>query len=292
MDPAFEIKMVRDNLSFAVSLSRSSSKGLITSSHLLSEDDSVNATPATIRSIGGELVASPTPRPTRQDLVRRMTNQVRASFVFSVIQTQHTLEQVYKNSPLEEADPDLRAARCTMYLLNASLRRGMLNPVWICPPEYRRKFQARPISFDLDTTELDGKPVVWEQFGGLDKYLALLDYCAAWVQPWSSTPAGEAHAGASGATPAAYPVLAPTTTFAEAPDPVAGFVRNKCFLGPEAQCAANALFKAYKDWCWETGRQAMAQRSFGMGLTKMGFQRRRRGQGYHWWQGIRLADSV
>lgn len=280
--------MVRDNLSFAVALWRSSSKGLITSSHLLSEDDTVHATPSTIRSIAGEWVASPTPRPTREDLVRRMTNQVRASFVFSVIQTQHTLEQVYQNSPLEEADPDLRAARCTMYLLHASLRRGMLNPVWICPPEYRRKFEARPISFDLDTTELDGKPVVWEQFGGLDKYLALLEYCASWVEPWSSTPVGEAH----GASAGYYPVLTPTTRLAEAPDPVVGFVRNRCFVGTEAQCAANALFKAYKDWCWETGRQAMAQRSFGMGLTKMGFQRRRRGQGYHWWQGIRLADSA
>ena len=287
MDPALEIKMVRDNLSFAVSLWRSSGKGLITSSHLTTEDENFGVVPATSRNIAGELARSPTAKPTREDLVRRMTNQVRASFVFSVMQTQRTLEDVYKNSPLEEADPDLRAVRCTMYLLNASLRLGILNPVWVCPPEYRLKFQARPISFHLDTTELDGKTVVWEQFGGLDKYLALLAYCATWVQPGSATPFRETAAGLGDA----YPAMAPTTRFADPPDPVAGFVRNKCFVGPEAQCAATALFKAYQDWCWETGRQAMAQRSFGMGLTKLGFTRRRRAQGYHWWQGVRLADG-
>jgi hypothetical protein len=295
VDPALEIRLVRDNLSFAVSLWRSSSKGLITSSHLITEEEIVGGTPATAQGMAGEMARRPTPRPTRKGLVRRMTNQVRSSFVFSVMQTQRTLEQVYKNSPLEEADPDLKAVRCTMYLLNASLRRGMLNPVWVCPPEYRRRFQARPISFDLDTSELDGKTVVWEQFGGLDKYLALLEYCATWVQPWSSEPAGEAPPGSLADSPAdsreAYPVLAPTTMFPEAPDPVAGFVRNRCSVAPDSQCAATALFKAYQDWCWETGRQAMAQRSFGMGLTKLGFTRRRRAQGYHWWQGIRLAEG-
>ena len=296
VDPALEIRLVRDNLSFAVSLWRSGSKGLITSSHLITEDEIFGGTPDTVGNIAGELASGP--RPTREDLVRRMTNQVRASFVFSVMQTQRTLDQVYTNSPLEEADPDLKAVRCTMYLLNASLRRGMLNPVWVCPPEYRRRFQAPSISFDLDTTELDGKTVVWEQFGGLDKYLALLDYCAAWVQPWPSRSVGETvptdtmnSGDPRSGSPEAYPVLAPTTMLAEAPDPVAGFVRNKCIVGPDSQCAATALFKAYQDWCWETGRQSMAQRSFGMGLTKLGFTRRRRAQGYHWWQGIRLADN-
>ena len=33
----------------------------------------------------------------------------------------------------------------------------------------------------------------------------------------------------------------------------------------------------------------VSQRSFGMQLTAMGFQRRRRGRGKHWWDGIKLA---
>ena len=82
MEPAPEIRMVRDNLSLAVSLWRSTGKGLITSAHLLTENDMVNANPATVRSIAGEWVVSPAPRPSREDLLRRMTNQVRASFCF------------------------------------------------------------------------------------------------------------------------------------------------------------------------------------------------------------------
>ena len=194
---------------------------------------------------------------------------------------------MYKNVPLEEADPDLKAVRCTIHLLNASLRQGMLNPVWVCPPGYRRRFEARPISFVLDTTDLDGTPVVWEQFGGLEKFLELLEYCAAWVQPWSSSTEGAAQRATAGS----YQRPGMATGFSSAPDPVVGFVQNKCYVGPEGQCSASALFKAYQDWCWETGRRAITQRSFGMGLTKMGFQRRRRAQGYHWWQGIRLAGE-
>ena len=35
----------------------------------------------------------------------------------------------------------------------------------------------------------------------------------------------------------------------------------------------------------------MAQRSFGMRLTALGFERRRRGKGKHWWMGIDLTES-
>ncbi|MCH8351854.1 MAG: hypothetical protein IIB29_16510, partial [Chloroflexi bacterium] len=46
-----------------------------------------------------------------------------------------------------------------------------------------------------------------------------------------------------------------------------------------------------QDWCRETGQTALVQRSFGMRLTQLGFTRRRRGRGRHWWQGIALANS-
>ena len=179
MEPALEIKMVRDNLALAVSLSTAATKGLITSAHLLSQPE-VAANTATAHGVAGPVV-----RHTREELLRRVNNQVRSSFVFSVIQTHLTLERVYATGPLDEADPDLRAARCAIHLLNTSLNLGLLTPVWACPPEYRRRFEARPISFVLDATGLDGETVVWDHFGGLEKFLELLDYCAAWVRPWS-----------------------------------------------------------------------------------------------------------
>ena len=101
-----------------------------------------------------------------------------------MLQAQQSLERVYPSSPLTELRSSLKGARCTIYLLSISLRRGMLSPVWVCPPEYRQRFEVPSISLALDASILDGTPVVWEQFGGLGKYLELLDYCAAWVQSW------------------------------------------------------------------------------------------------------------
>ena len=273
--------MVRDNLALAVSLWTAANKGIITSAHLFSDGRVAATGAATTHGFAG-----PAGRQTREELLRRVNNQVRSSFVFSVIQAHLTMERVYTTVPLDEADPDLRAARCTIHLLNTSLGRGLLTPVWACPPEYRRRFEARPISFVLDATGLDGKTVVWDHFGGLEKFLELLGYCAAWVKPWS---------GASGAVAAAPESAAVKRDFSPrvppGPDPVSGFVRARCHVATDAQCPARSLYQAYREWCWETGRQPMAQRSFGMGLTNMGFQRRRRGQGYHWWMGIRLTSS-
>ncbi len=287
MEPAFEIKMVRDNLALAVSLWMAADKGVITPAHLLS-GPRVGVTT-------GHGAAAAMVRQTREELLRQVTNQLRSSFVFSVIQTHLSLARVYSNGPLDEADPDLRSARCAVHLLNTSLDQGLLTPFWSCPLQFRRRFEARPISFVLDATELDGKPVVWDDFGGLEKFLELLDYCAAWVQPWSGASCGANAGGGVGA-----PIDLPQTDRLQGefsprippgPDPVAGFVRNNCHVDPDAKCQASGLYQAYRDWCWETGRQAVGQRSFGMGLTKMGFQRRRRGQGYHWWIGIRLASE-
>ena len=296
MHPALEIRLVRDNLSLAMALSKSTDNGLITPLHVLPEDN-----PA-----GGN---DGTPAPAPNALSRRIGNQVRASFGFSVLQAQQSLERVYPSSPLTELRSSLKGARCTVYLLSISLRRGMLSPVWVCPPEYRQRFEVPSISLVLDASILDGTPVVWEQFGGLGKYLDLLDYCAAWVQSWDPesavpdvpppapvTPAPSQvppTAQASGPAQVSAPpqVPAPVAETTQAAAPVINFVQSRCYRDPEALCPASALFKAYQDWCLETASRMMTQRSFGLELTKMGFQRRRRGQGYHWWQGIGLAGS-
>ena len=295
MHPALEIRLVRDNLSLAMALSKSTENGLITPLHVLPEDN-----PA-----GGDDGA---PAPAPNSLSRRIGNQVRASFGFSVLQAQQSLERVYPSSPLTELRPSLKGARCAIYLLSISLRRGMLSPVWVCPPEYRQRFEVPSISLAFDASILDGTPVVWEQFGGLGKYLELLDYCAAWVQSWSldspASPESPAPVVPDVSPPAPVipvpsqvpaqsqvPAPAPGAETSQAAAPVIDFVQSRCYLGPEALCPASALFKAYQDWCLETAGRTMTQRSFGLQLTKMGLQRRRRGQGYHWWQGIGLADS-
>ena len=116
MEPALEIKMVRDNLALAVSLWTAADRGDITSANLALDHQGAT-------SLG---VSGPVVRQTREELLRRVNNQVRSSFVFSVIQTHLTLDRVYTKGPLEEADPDLRAARCAIHLLNASMGRVCL----------------------------------------------------------------------------------------------------------------------------------------------------------------------
>ena len=300
VEPALEIRMVRDNLALSLSLWRSARHELITSSHLVAVGGAPWGNSPTVRSIAGELEPTPVIRQSQEDLTLRMVNQVRASFAFAVTQTRNTLERVYGPNPLEERDAALRCARCVIHLLSASLRRSLLNPVWDCPAEYRNSYRAPEASFALDATELDGVPVTWEQFGGLDKFLALLEFCAERVETGRSPGAGIA-ADASPAAPGAVsdePRLAavardpaPPERTVDRDDPVAAFVESRCHVGADAQCPAGSLYEAYQEWCRETGREALAQRSFGMGLTRMGFQRRRRGQGYHWWQGIRLSES-
>ena len=76
---------------------------------------------------------------------------------------------------------------------------------------------------------------------------------------------------------------------ASASDPVSQFIGARCMIGPEAQTIAGGLYDEYLNWCQETGQETLGQRSFGMQLTKLGFTRRRRGRGRHWWQGIGLA---
>ena len=75
----------------------------------------------------------------------------------------------------------------------------------------------------------------------------------------------------------------------EAADGVRLFLDTRCEVGDEYRSPAKDLYAGYLEWCDETGRAAAQQRSFGMCLSSMGFQRRRRGRGKHWWEGIKLT---
>ncbi|MCH7605941.1 MAG: hypothetical protein IH962_02190, partial [Chloroflexi bacterium] len=213
---------------------------------------------------------------------------IRCAFAFSIMQAHRTLESVYSRTPLQESNPDHKAARSAIYLLNNTLRRGMLVPVWACPAGYRQRFEVRPIDFVLDATGLDGKPVYWDDFGGLGKYLELLEYCGAQIEllpPQPDRSSREAAEEGASLRVGFMEALARS-------DPMALFLSERCSLGPESRTIAGGLYSEYLDWCFETGREALGQRSFGMQLTKLGFTRRRRGRGRHWWEGIELAASA
>ena len=70
-----------------------------------------------------------------------------------------------------------------------------------------------------------------------------------------------------------------------------GFLAGGCVVGPTVNVMAKDLYSAYLEWCQDVSQEPLLQRSFGMRLTELGFQRRRRGRGRHWWLGVGLADA-
>jgi hypothetical protein len=73
---------------------------------------------------------------------------------------------------------------------------------------------------------------------------------------------------------------------------VARFVDVQCDVSNGNLVLAKELYEGFQAWCRNTGQDDVSQRSFGMQLTAMGFQRRRRGRGKHWWDGIRLVAAA
>lgn len=289
VSPAQKIKLVRENLALAMALWRAAKNGYIGPNELSGH-----------KTENGESDLGSMPnaldRAQEDALTRSAGNQVRASFALSVTQTQQSLDSVFSVDPLDEEAPDLQAARCAIYLMNSAVAADMFSPVWDCPPRYRRLFEVRPIRFVLDANDIQGRGLNWDHFGGLDKFLYLLDYCEAWAEQSGDPRPAPALSNTPAISPAATKVkntLRRRSLFDEvaatAADSVEAFISARCELGEGFRSTAKDLYANYVGWCKETDQQPVAQRSFGMRLTGQGLERRRRGRGKHWWEGIRLA---
>ena len=282
MKPAFEIRMVKENLDLSMALWQAVQEEKVTAKQLFRDGPEDMFVAFSVDNDG----------PDQQELTRRAANQARAAFALSVIQTQRSLDRVFIGSPLDEENPDLQAARCVMFLLNHTISTDIFTPVWDCPPEYRRRFEVRPINLLMDAGELPGKGLSWDHVGGMAQYLDLLVYFANWVEDiveidkrsptdlWENAPEDKLE-----------PVLVLVN-----PEPsekingqVAQFVADQCNVGDGNLVLAKDLYAGFQEWCRETDQDDVSQRSFGMQLTAMGFQRRRRGRGKHWWDGIKLT---
>jgi hypothetical protein len=311
VEPALEIRMVWENLALAMALWIGARKGLIKKDDLPTGKTVVPSGPGTL-----ERVYNPLELRSEQELARCISNQLRGGVTFSAMLTQRTLDLVLGPSPLQETDPDLRAARCAIYLLSSALSQGMLSPVWHCKGPFRDRFEVKTISLVLDASVLDGKPVFWEDIGGLEKYLELLAYLADQMEQlgsgprqWSEIPQEEIEEeilipgstsdlcqpkvaesqlpNGSGSEATASQVM----TAGTGEEPLAGFLETRCNLVPESYTIAAELYSNYLGWCEDAGQNPLAQRSFGIQLTKLGFVRKRRGRGRHWWKGLEAIRS-
>jgi hypothetical protein len=276
-----EVRLVRENVALAMAQWTATKKGLITKGHLPTGK-------AYVPTHDGKLVEvfNPLELLSDLDLARCVNNQVRGAVAFSAMLTHSVLEQVFGDPLQEDFDPNLSSAFCAVYLLNNAMSRDMLAPVWDCPKRYPSYLEVSPISFVLDTIGLDGRPVFWEHFGGLEKYLELLEYCAQRLEQsgdiWPRLSSKTVKASSNG------PVQPAASQNSDSS--VAAYLDATCVLDPEAYTIAGELYTNYIGWCRDAGRTPLPQRSFGLTLTKLGFVRKRRGRGRHWWKGLEPAQ--
>ena len=69
------------------------------------------------------------------------------------------------------------------------------------------------------------------------------------------------------------------------------FLEDCCNVSSGDSATARDLYIAYLRWCDENHWGPLLQRGFGIGLANLGFRRRRRGHGRHWWLGIGLKSE-
>ena len=284
VNPAFEIRMVKENLDLSMALLQAVQEQKVTAKQLFRDGPDDMFVAFAVDNDG----------PDQIELTRRAANQARAAFALSVIQTQRSLDRVFVNQPLEEENADLQAARCVMFLLNNTVFDNLFQPVWNCPPEYRRRFEVRPINLLIDAGELHGKGLSWDHLGGLVQYLDLLVYFANWVQDLDEvgSPVQAVQKAAKEPEIDSEIILSSPAPSQMIDGPVQRFVDVQCDVGESNLVLAKDLYLAFQEWCRDTGQNDVSQRSFGMQLTGLGFQRRRRGRGKHWWDGIKLTTSA
>ena len=260
------------------------------------------------------------------DLCRCANNQIRAAFGYSVLITHRILEKTFGTVGGSSARNDRNDACCVLRVLAGTLEANSMAPAWVCPVGDRRRFTVEAAGFGLDARNLHGRELLWSDFGGLQKYLDLLAFCAEAVQEAeedtepsrdsSGVPdddgglieeelAGEtatrtqAHAAdrtANGSRPANEGKIRATESPTTAADPdtglVSAFMEETCVVGDEEMVLAGDLFNAYVEWCAERKFEPVGQRRFGMHLTSAGLERKRRGRGKHWWMGVGLREAA
>lgn len=169
MRPGQEIRLVKENLAFALALWKATSAGRVHPRTLQ------RSTAASQTGFGRERPESEL----RAELARGAANQTRAAFALSALQTRRSLAVAFPGEPIEAELPELRTALSVLHLIALAVQNSVINPVWECPPPYRRMFHIRRLGLTLNASGLGGRPLNWDDFGGLEIYLDLLEYCAS-----------------------------------------------------------------------------------------------------------------
>ena len=195
MRPADEIALVRENLAAAMAFQRAASRGRLSGAAVWEAE-------ADYPGKYGRPGVPNSALDRQTALERSAANQVRASFSLSALQAHRSLQAAFRSEPAPQLvpgqpPPQLLSARCALFLIWRAIARSMLQPVWECPPLYRRRFEVAAVRFALDATRLDGRTLRWDDFGGLDSYLHLLDFCIAHARQTTGSAAEDAATAAA-----------------------------------------------------------------------------------------------
>ena len=171
MRPGQEIRLVKENLAFAVALWKAVSSGRLSPESFRQQQRSDSP------GFGGE--RDRPPNELSAELARGAGNQMRAAFALAALQARRSLAVAFPGEPIEEEFPELRTALSVMHLIALAVQRSVIQPVWECPTPYRRLFHIKRLGLRLNATGLGGRALSWDDFGGLEVYLELLEYCAA-----------------------------------------------------------------------------------------------------------------
>ena len=283
MSPSEHISLLVENLTLGVALLEAVERGIMTARLVSSQSEFI----ASDLTVAKPMI--PLEVTDNADLIRRGNNQVRAAFACSIMETDRIMRSVCGDIPDSNCSTELETTHCIISLIAEAFRDGLMTPTWRCPKDYQKLFAVDSANFVLDTSELDGKELCWNDFGGIQRYIDLLQYCA--------TAIASGNTNYTSITPEQlkYDIVAKpeeTPTFQMSPkDSLGDFVENTCTVGSEEMVMAKDLYSAYLEWCAENGYQPVGQRSFGMKLTSAGFERRRRGRGRHWWVGLAVSEG-
>jgi putative DNA primase/helicase len=136
-----------------------------------------------------------------------------------------------------------------------------------------RRIRLVPFSVVIPADEQD--PCLPEKLRGeLPGILAwAVEGCLAWQRDGLGTP---------------QEVQAATEAYRAEQDVLAAFLDDCCIMSEDKQATASALYKAYSEWCKESGEKPLAKRAFGLSLGERGFTPDRAYQLGRLWHGVGL----
>lgn len=85
--------------------------------------------------------------------------------------------------PVLDELTDVEAAWTMIYMIRCAFAHNPFNPRWECRGAYVGRFQVRALQLTLDTTDLHGKRLKQEDFGGFPGYLEVLRFCVRQLEP-------------------------------------------------------------------------------------------------------------